>query len=106
MPYSVTPLTVLRAMREGNRFLLRGDRSHACQVRYNPVTKQREDRTALSVIRLERAGLIAFDSEPLTPDRYYSVKMTKKGMVWLDENDSVAQNSQISERTPRKNISI
>ena len=91
MPYSATSLTILRAMRDGNRFLLRGDRSHACKVMYNPVTKQREDRTTLSIIPLERAGLIAFESEPLTPGRYYTVKMTKKGIEWLDENDPVAQ---------------
>lgn len=91
MPYSATSLKVLRAMRDGNKFLLRGDRSHACQVRYNPVTKKREDRTALSVIPLERAGLIEFEFEPLTPGRYYSVKITKKGIDWLDENDPVAQ---------------
>lgn len=93
MPYSATSLTILRAMRDGNKFLLRGDRSHACQVRYNPVTKQREDRTTLSLIPLERAGLIKFESEPLNPNRYYSVKITKKGMELMEEKDDSAQKS-------------
>jgi len=74
-------------MREGSRFLLRGDKSHGCQIRYNLVTKKREDRTALSLIPLERAGLIEFEAEPLNPKRYYSVKMTEKGIKFLDGID-------------------
>lgn len=89
MPYSTTSLAIVRAMRDGSKFLLRGDKSHACQIRYNPVTNQRKDRTTLSVIPLERAGLIAFDSEPLSPRRYYSVEITKNGIEWLNENDAV-----------------
>lgn len=86
MPFSVTSLAILRSMREGGRYLLRGDKTHGCQVMYNPVTKQREDRTALSLIPLERAGLIEFECDPINPKRYYSVKMTSKGMAFLDEN--------------------
>ncbi len=88
MPYSATSLAILRAMRDKSKFLLRGDRSHGCQVRYNPVTKQREDRTALSLIPLERAGLIAFESEPLNPKRYYGVKITHEGMAFLEQTDA------------------
>lgn len=91
MPYSATSQAILRAMNDGRKFLLRGDRSHGCQIRYNPTTKQREDRTALSLIPLERAGLIEFESEPLNPNRYYSVKITKKGLEHLAENDATAQ---------------
>lgn len=97
MPYSEASLSILRAMRDGSRFLLRGDRSHACQVRYHPVSGQRQDRTALSVIPLERAGLVKFESEPLTPGRYYSVKMTEKGIEWLDGQDIATRNGQVSE---------
>jgi len=91
MPYSATSLAILRSMRDGHRYLLRGDKCHGCQVRYSPATKQREDRSALSLIPLERAGLIEFESEPLNPKRYYSVKLTKKGRDYLDENDALAQ---------------
>jgi len=91
MPYSATSLSILRSMRDGSKYLIRGDRSHGCKIRYNLVTKQREDRTALSLIPLERAGLIEFSSEPLTPKRYYRVKITSKGQKFLDENDSPIQ---------------
>lgn len=86
MPYSATSQAILRAMRDGSKFLLRGDRTHGCKVRYNPVSKQREDRTALGLIPLERAGLIEFEAEPFDPNRYYSVQISKKGMMFLDEN--------------------
>lgn len=88
MPYSASSLAILRTMRDKNSYLLRGDRSHGCQVRYNAVTKKREDRTALSLIPLERAGLIEFATEPLDPIRYYSVRMTQKGQDFLEENDT------------------
>ena len=91
MPYSATSLAILRSVRDKKKFLLRGDRSHGCEVRYNPATKQREDRTALSLIPLERAGLIKFESEPLNPNRYYSVRITKKGMELLEVKDDLAQ---------------
>ncbi|WP_128602817.1 hypothetical protein [Pantoea wallisii] len=91
MPYSATSLAILRSMRDGARFLLRGDKSHGCQVRYNPDTKLREDRTALSLIPLERGGLIEFEREPVNPKRYYSVKMTKKGMAFLYESDDSSE---------------
>ncbi len=95
MPYSATSLAILRSMRDESKFLLRGDRSHGC----NPVTKQREDRSARSLIPLERAGLIEFVSEPLDPRRYYSVKMTRKGIEFLEGNDIPAQkrNSSVTE---------
>jgi len=67
MPYSAASLAILRSMREEHKFLLRGDRSHGCQIRYNPLTKQRQDRSALSLIPLERAGLIEFVSDPESP---------------------------------------
>jgi len=76
-------------MRGKHKFLLRGDRSHGCQVRYDPVSKQRADRTALSLIPLERAGLIEFDTEPLDPNRYYSVKLTNKGIALLERSDEI-----------------
>ena len=91
MPYSATSLAILRSMRDEHKFMLRGDRSHGCQIRYSPVTKQRQDRSALSLIPLERAGLIEFVSEPLDPKRYYSVKLTKKGIGFLENNDIPAR---------------
>jgi len=91
MPYSSTSLAILRLMRDKHKFLLRGDRSHGCEIRYNLVTKHREDRSALSLIPLQRAGLIEFVSEPLDPKRYYIVRMTKKGIEFLEENDIHAQ---------------
>ena len=91
MPYSATSLAILRSMRDKHKFLLRGDRSHGCEIRYNLVTKQREDRSALSLIPLERAGLIEFVSVPLDPKRYYIARMTKKGIEFLKENDIHAQ---------------
>lgn len=91
MPYSATSLAILRSMRDKHKFLLRGDRSHGCEIRYNLITKQREDRSALSLIPLERAGLIEFVSEPLDPKRYYIGRMTKKGIEFLEENDIHAQ---------------
>ncbi|MRT24997.1 hypothetical protein GJV14_13705 [Enterobacteriaceae bacterium RIT697] len=98
MPFSATSLAILLAMRDGDKFLLRGDRSHGCQIKYNPVTKQRDDRTALSLIPLERAGLIAFESEPVTSGRYYSVKMTTKGMAWLDENTQCDKTKELIDK--------
>lgn len=86
MPYSATSLSVLRSLRDGGKFLLRGDRSHGCQIRYNAITKQREDRSALSLIPLERAGLIEFVSDPIDPVRYYGVKITIMGYAFLNEN--------------------
>jgi hypothetical protein len=98
MPFSATSLAILLAMRDGTKFLLRGDRSHGCQIKYNPVTKQRDDRTALSLIPLERAGLIAFESEPVTPGRYYSVKMTEMGLEWLNENTPSDQTKELIDK--------
>ena len=88
MPYSAASLSILCSMRDKGKYLLRGDRSHGFQIRYNPSTKQREDRSALSLIPLERAGLIAFESEPLDPKRYYSVRMTEKGQDYLKESEN------------------
>ncbi|MGJ0191637.1 hypothetical protein ACR6A7_04745 [Pantoea sp. RRHST58] len=90
MPYSAKSLAILRAMRGGDKFLLRGDRSHGCQIRYHPVTKQREDRTALSLIPLEKAGFVNFDATSINPARYYSVTITEKGMQFLEENDDAS----------------
>lgn len=68
---------------------MRGDRSHECQVRYNSATGQREDRTALSLIPLERAGMIEYESQPVNPVRYYSVKISEKGIAFPDEYDAL-----------------
>lgn len=87
MPYSAASLTILRSMQEKAKYMLRGDKSHGFQIRYNSVTKKREDRTALSLIPLEREGLIKFESEPLDPLKYYNVVITVKGTKLLEEND-------------------
>lgn len=86
MPYSATSLAILRSMRDGVKFLLRGDRTHGCQVRYHPISKLREDRTAQILLPLEKAGMIEFASEPLKARRYYAVKITNKGTKFLEES--------------------
>ena len=88
MPYSAASLSILCSVRDKGKFLLREDRSHGFQIRYHPATNKREDRSVLSLIPLERAGLIEFDSDPLDPKRYFSVRLTDKGLDYLNESDS------------------
>lgn len=67
----------LRRIWSDTRYLLRGDRKHALEVRY--FMRKRADVRDRSIPVLFRLGLVEFVSEPRESTTYYAVRITVKG---------------------------
>lgn len=81
MPVSRAQLITLRRMRNGTRYMMRGDKAGGVEVRYVTGTMDRDDVNCRSLAPLMRSGLIRFRSKPTDMTRYYEVELTLQGVT-------------------------
>ncbi|MBM0748974.1 hypothetical protein JJB79_16405 [Pantoea eucrina] len=81
MPVSRAQLFTLRRMRNGTRYMMRGDKGYGIEVRYDVATGNRDDVSCRSLAPLMRSGLIRFKTKPTDMTRYYEVELTPQGVT-------------------------